>query len=512
MAPAAGSPAADPLSRGVAIDPETLGTTNDFADWLSPMMVKELRQGLRSKSFTGFFILTQVLMIIGTFIAVGSAEIGVSDSMGPLFIGFLAIALLLVLPMRGFQAIPTEAADNTLDLLVLTRLQSLRIVVGKWIAIVAQSILAVVSVLPYILMRYFIGGVDLISELSIIAILLFLSAVIAAIAVGFSATSRSTNKRGSGILITLFVFFGISGVFNTLGLAGPAYSMFGFGLGETVGMVAVLFAVGGYLAYYFLDMGAGRMAPEAENHSTRKRLISLGIAAILVILVGLDVGDADSLWMSLLIGVLGLSCVDALTERASTVRSIFVPFAKRKMSFAAYFLAPGWHTGILYYVICYLLFAVAAILIAFDGASLQTDDFLFAITIIPAVIIFPVALIQLIFRSKLDSFRIYLLIQLFSCGIAFVLFAISEAQDSPAPLFLGSLIPHCCVGLMSYESSLETTACAIGGAVFLLCIAVILIRAAPLFKIISWHIKGAKAEQQLANSPIPTTTDETSAP
>ncbi len=39
-------------------------TKPDFPDWLSPMLVKELRQGIRSKAFMAVFFLTQLLMIL----------------------------------------------------------------------------------------------------------------------------------------------------------------------------------------------------------------------------------------------------------------------------------------------------------------------------------------------------------------------------------------------------------------------------------------------------------------
>ena len=36
----------------------------DFSDWLSPILVKELRQGLKSRVFVGSFIVMQVVMIM----------------------------------------------------------------------------------------------------------------------------------------------------------------------------------------------------------------------------------------------------------------------------------------------------------------------------------------------------------------------------------------------------------------------------------------------------------------
>ena len=38
--------------------------SNDFADWLSPILVKELRQGLQARTFVSIFIVVQVVMIL----------------------------------------------------------------------------------------------------------------------------------------------------------------------------------------------------------------------------------------------------------------------------------------------------------------------------------------------------------------------------------------------------------------------------------------------------------------
>ena len=41
-----------------------LPLATDFSDWLSPILVKELRQGLKSRVFAGSFIVMQVVMIL----------------------------------------------------------------------------------------------------------------------------------------------------------------------------------------------------------------------------------------------------------------------------------------------------------------------------------------------------------------------------------------------------------------------------------------------------------------
>ena len=86
-------------------------------------------------------------------------------------------------------AVGNERKANTLELIFLTRLTARRILTGKWLALVAQTVLLVCAVLPYAVLRYFLGSVDLGAELTAIALLLLGSAVLSGVAVGFSPQS-----------------------------------------------------------------------------------------------------------------------------------------------------------------------------------------------------------------------------------------------------------------------------------------------------------------------------------
>ena len=78
----------------------------------------------------------------------------------------VAVPTLLIIPISALNAIGSEIRGNTLELIFLTRLTALRIVVGKWFALFAQSLLLVCAVLPYLVLRYFMGGVNLTSRVA----------------------------------------------------------------------------------------------------------------------------------------------------------------------------------------------------------------------------------------------------------------------------------------------------------------------------------------------------------
>src|SRR6188474_3353491 len=132
---------------------------NDFADWLSPILVKELRQGLKSRAFVVTFIIVQVVMILlvgmQLLTLAGGGGRGAMDAFDGFFWAFVWLPLLVMMPARGLTAVSEEVKANTLDLVQLTRLSAFRIVFGKWVALVSQTFLLVAAILPYAVLRYF---------------------------------------------------------------------------------------------------------------------------------------------------------------------------------------------------------------------------------------------------------------------------------------------------------------------------------------------------------------------
>ena len=135
----------------------------DFSDRISPMLVKELRQGMRAKTFIVVFLSLQVFLAVMLFSA---RSLGLGDQVGSMVSGiiftFFAIAVLIVQPLRGISALASEVKGNTIDMMVLTRLSAWRIVFGKWVAIVSQSALLLATIIPYLILRYFFGGMNLV--------------------------------------------------------------------------------------------------------------------------------------------------------------------------------------------------------------------------------------------------------------------------------------------------------------------------------------------------------------
>jgi len=152
----------------------------DFPERLDPMTVKELRQGLRARKFVIPFICVHIAMLLacayeyilmseelnaamsGVTTSSGSGPFGISsDNWSEYGLWFWIVAyvmLLVVMPATRFFDIQQEYDGRNAELLLLSGLSRWRIVRGKWIMCVALSMLIFISIIPYLLLRYFISG------------------------------------------------------------------------------------------------------------------------------------------------------------------------------------------------------------------------------------------------------------------------------------------------------------------------------------------------------------------
>src|SRR5262245_50573174 len=165
---------------------------------LNPMLLRELRQGLRSRIFLTVFLLLQGSMMFSMLLAM-AASLSPNDrsAMGPAHFFFwltVLVPLVLTLPLKGSVAISGEQKSGTLELLFLTRLSAWHTVMGKWTAIMGQSLLVVSALLPYSFMRYYLGGVDILTELGFLLLSLLLSGLLAAALIAMSAFSGGIVK------------------------------------------------------------------------------------------------------------------------------------------------------------------------------------------------------------------------------------------------------------------------------------------------------------------------------
>jgi len=404
----------------------------DFKDWLSPMLVKELRQGLRSRVFVSAFYLCQALMILTTVLQMISASIpnNVGDMAGfmnAIFWFMIGVPLLFVMPLRGFGALHAEIKAGTLELVFLTRLSAWKIAAGKWLALVVQTLLLICSVLPYVVLRYFVGGVDLIDDLQKVAFLLTGSALLTAATIALSPY-ESKLVRALFIFGMIFAAQFIAGIFFTwlaVGQLNPT------GTAPWAGYLAgAVFAIA-FIALA-LELAASKIAPPAENHALIKRLIGLAVLLFAVIFSFFTSEQEMVFGFAILFFVPVL--IDALAEPLRFVRSHHASFSRFPSGavILRIFFLPGWVSGFWFTV---LLAAVLSLGMLISGLWANESFLLMAVSFFGTLLL-PAALIRLVAPSTPNFLGFYIALQFALAAITLLVSIMGGIADQNYQLWL----------------------------------------------------------------------------
>ncbi len=320
----------------------------DFPDRLSPMVVKELRQGLRTRLFGGMLLTLHIMLVLLTLMSGGAENANVVSGW---FDGIVTLVLCIIMPLRGFSAVADELKSGTLDMLALTRLSAGRIIFGKWAAIASQSLLLMLSILPYVVARFVFGGLDLFGEIAALFYKWLAGVVIAAVIVALS-TQRQFWLRAVVVFLPLMMTG--CGAFSLIIMSrmgggmssGRVFTFFTKSGGASSLLVVV--ALAAWAIFFFLSLAATRIAPTASLLSVIKRSVHLVMILSLLLLGWLTGAGADMGMIAA--GVLALLMTDALTERVNEVPSVYAAFYQRGWPgrIALWLLAPGWVTGLVY--------------------------------------------------------------------------------------------------------------------------------------------------------------------
>ncbi|HEU4679580.1 MAG TPA: hypothetical protein VFS35_08680, partial [Terrimicrobiaceae bacterium] len=284
---------------------------------------------MRSRIFVAAFYVTQVLMILSTIFSLLAASAPESapgnmvSFLNWLFWLMIGVPLLFFMPLLGFGALHSEMKARTLELVFLTRLSAWRIVFGKWAALMAETLLLVCSILPYVILRYFLGGVDILEDLQGLFFLLIGSALLTATTLAMSPY-ESKLLRALFVLGLIFIFQSSIGVL----LAWIAFSGSGASSGSVVRLWQVYLILLAFVPAYLLlalEVAASRIAPPAENHAVRKRLIGMYLLLIIPLLTWVVPSARGLHFVSLIL--LAVVIIDALAEPIENLRAVRRSFA-----------------------------------------------------------------------------------------------------------------------------------------------------------------------------------------
>lgn len=250
----------------------------ELAEMVNPIVVKEIRQGLRTRVFWVFFTLMLVSCLFIALTAFASND-GVGQSAGkPTFIAVfvcLAAVQFFVIPYTAYRSMVREAEDETWVLLTLTGLGPRSILAGKLGSFVLQGLLYASAAAPFLLFSYFLNGIDL----PTIALGLLLAA---GYSVFLVSVSVSLATLAESRLIRSLLHFVVLGVL---------FNAFGFGIGGAFGLEELAQKFGGSTEFWLItsavlfvllstgallfEAAASRLSLATENYARGPRLAYL---------------------------------------------------------------------------------------------------------------------------------------------------------------------------------------------------------------------------------------------
>lgn len=316
----------------------------DFPTWLPPMLVKELRQGMRTRGFVGAMIVFQLLMVllmvsnlVGGSFASPAARAATFSVVNGFFWVLLTVQMLVGTPLRALGGLRAEIDTGALDLLVLTRMSAWRIVLGKWGSLMAQALLLMIAMLPYGVVRYFGGSVDLVQDAERCLALIGGCAVITAIALWASSMPRAMQIVVPIVLVVVLQF-------STM-MARSGAPIFT----STAALPAAIWWFdGAVLMAYFLIASVRRIAPPSDNHVAVARALS--VLPLLSVPIWAKFNSSGTTQVQFVSAAIFLA-ITAIVELASTRVPMAVqwqPWSRRGFGgkIIGRFVMPGWPSAL----------------------------------------------------------------------------------------------------------------------------------------------------------------------
>ena len=189
------------------------------SDWISPIVVKEVRQVVRGREFIYSFGACLVAGLGVAFFGAAEALTGSGTSGSWTFGALMACLTLLglaVVPLGAFSALRVERMEQTLELITLTALTPRRVIIGKLLAQGVKLATLFAAMAPFVAMSFLLGGIDFATILLALALLFMWSLWMCSACLFLSSllTSRAVLALVfGGTAIVLFLVFGVGRMF-----------------------------------------------------------------------------------------------------------------------------------------------------------------------------------------------------------------------------------------------------------------------------------------------------------
>lgn len=228
---------------------------SNLSDHLSPIVVKESRQAIKSRQFLITFGLLLVGAWVFTFAAIAAIGPGIYfNAHGPdLFMGYflmLGFCTLVVVPCSTGRSLSSEREDGSYELLSITTMGPHHIVAGKLASGLMQSLLYFSVLAPCLAFTYLLQGVALPTIAYVLAATFLSSMLLTMLGLAVATLSKDRHWNllltGGMAFATMYAYFGLSALVSfALFETGLPFSDSRFWVANLAGLTAyvTLFAV-----------------------------------------------------------------------------------------------------------------------------------------------------------------------------------------------------------------------------------------------------------------------------
>ncbi|GIW92091.1 MAG: ABC transporter permease [Pirellulaceae bacterium] len=330
------------------------GWLDRLSDYFNPILVKEARQAVKSRTFVWPFCLTLIAALGWSYFSAGHI-ISQMQSMDPLvvFIGFyviLAATTLILVPYSAYQAVGSERQEATLELVWITSLTGRQIVIGKFLGCLLQLLAYVSALAPCLAFTYMLQGIDIVAISLVLVYLCVASLVLTSFAILLATAFRNTYASmtvSAVLLVGLVILF-----FAITSFVADLIWDYGFRGGENIQWIhwLVLTTAGSFIVLFLLAAGA-QLSFAGDNQSTPLRIVMLAQQALFVFWIVYGVrraGDDGFVWgtfpvLGLYWGLMGAFMVGELALLSPRARRTLPRSALGRILFT--WLQPGSGTG-----------------------------------------------------------------------------------------------------------------------------------------------------------------------
>jgi hypothetical protein len=348
-------------------------TLQDWLDKLNPIMIKESRQAINGRLFFWGFL---SLILIGTIVTVVSsldAWLGntININGADIFLYFYGPVVLIgffITPMTAYKQLSEDMNGKTFELIAITAMTPGQIVRGKFLSSFSQTGIYAAAVFPFLAFSYFLRGIDMLSILFFLVLLILGTAFATIMAICSAAMIKRRGGRNvsNGVLALAL----LSGVGGMIGLTAEllqwnslSWYFEHFWDYETLLVTgAFLFMLSTFGALFY-TVAVAQLSFESANRSTGPRLVLaiqwLGYTAIMVA-VYLENHYSPEVMLFYALSIFSVWFLVGLvssTEEEVMSRRVFASFPQQPgpKRFLANMFFPGGARGFRFFVIFYAL-------------------------------------------------------------------------------------------------------------------------------------------------------------